>query len=275
MDEAVLDEIAELKQRHRAMWAAGDYPSMAGMIWGVGAHIVDRVGVKQGDDVLDVACGTGNGAIRAAEAGGSVVGVDLTPELFEAGRALAAEAGVELEWTEGDAEALPFGDESFDVVLSVFGCMFAPRHEVAAGEIARVLRPDGRIGICSWTPEGATGEFFRTVGSHLPPPPPFAAMPLFWGTEDHVRGLFEGTGIELEFERAHVDVSFDSVAEAVDTFATKFGPVVKARELLEPQGRWPALHDDLAALFERLDRSSGDRVEYPAEYLVVVGRKQG
>src|SRR5215212_6840043 len=158
----MIDQLAEMKQRTRAAWAAGDFPSIARrQIWDVGERIVQRVGVGRDEDVLDVACGTGNAALRAAQAGGRVVGSDLTPELFDAGRALAAEAGVEIEWVEADAEALPFEDERFDVVLSVFGCMFAPRHEVAAHEIARVLRRGGRFGICSWTPEGEMGAFFR------------------------------------------------------------------------------------------------------------------
>jgi ubiquinone/menaquinone biosynthesis C-methylase UbiE len=132
--------------------------------------------------VLDVACGTGNAAIRAAQAGGEVVGLDLTPELFEAGRRLAKQAGVSVEWTEGDAEAIPFENESFDVVLSTLGCMFAPRHRVTATELARVLRPGGRLGQCNWTPEGSQGEFFRALGAYVPPLPAFAQPPLLWGT---------------------------------------------------------------------------------------------
>jgi len=134
--------LANYKQFAHETWASGDFPEIARRgLWGVGEHIVERVGVGAGERVLDVACGTGNAAIRAAQAGGRVVGLDLTPELFDAGRALAADAGVEVEWIEGDAEALPFEDQSFDVVFSTFGTMFAPRHQVAAAELARVLKP--------------------------------------------------------------------------------------------------------------------------------------
>jgi ubiquinone/menaquinone biosynthesis C-methylase UbiE len=152
----------------------------------VGARIVRAVGVREGDDVLDVACGTGNAAIRAAGRGPRVTGVDLTPELFEAGRAEAAAAGVEVEWVEGDAEALPFPDESFDVVVSVFGCMFAPRHEVTARELARALPPGGRLGVCAWTPERSVGRTIEVTSKYLPPLPELAQRPIWWGSEEHV-----------------------------------------------------------------------------------------
>jgi len=262
-----IGELDQMKRATRATWAAGDYDAVAlRQLWPVGERVVRLAGVAPGEDVLDVACGTGNAAIRAAQAGADVVGVDLTPELFEAGRRHAAEAGVRVEWVEGDAEALPAEDESFDVVLSVFGCMFAPRHRLAAGEIARVLRPGGRLCIAAWTPEGAVGEMFRTLGGHLPPPPPFAEPPLLWGTEDHVRELFEESGVEVEFARETVDFAeFASIDEELEFSATKFGPMLMARRLLEPQGRWQALLDDFRRLIET---SSG-----PAEYLVTSGRR--
>jgi SAM-dependent methyltransferase len=261
-----MSALEELKQRTRASWAAGDYPAIAQrQLWPVGQRIVTRAGVAPGDDVLDVACGTGNAALRAAQAGGRVVGVDLTPELFVAGRQLAADAGVDIEWIEGDAEDLPVEDESFDVVVSVFGCMFAPRHEVTAHELARVLRSGGRLCVSAWTPEGVMGTFFRTLGGYMPPPPPFAEPPLLWGSEEHVRELFAGTGVELEFERETLEVPrFDSVDDEIEFATTKFGPMLMARRLLEPEGRWDALLDDLRMLFED---------PRPAEYLVIAGRK--
>ena len=174
------------------MWAAGDYAAFAPVVAEVGERLVARAGVRPGAAVLDVACGTGNVAIPAALAGGRVTGVDLTPEHFPAARARAAAAGVEVDWVEGDVEALPFEDDTFDVVLSAFGCMFAPRHAVAAAELARVLRPGGRLGICAFTPDGAGGDFFRTLGAIAPPPPAFAENPLGWGDPEHVRALFPG-----------------------------------------------------------------------------------
>ena len=269
-----MNDVAELKERARAVWAAGNFDAVAKLILEVGEDIMERVPMGSGNEVLDVACGTGNATIPAARTGARVTGSDLTPELFEAGRANAAEAGVEIDWVEADAEALPFGDETYDVVLSTFGCMFAPRHEVAAAEIARMLRPGGRIGICSWTPEGGIGDFFRTTAQHFPPPPGVPS-PLLWGTEDHVRELFEGTGVEPEFDRRDVDFAFESPEGATEFYATKFGPVVMARKALEPEGRWEPLRDDLIALFGREGRAEGDGIRYAGEYLIVTGGKPG
>ena len=153
----MIDALTDFKQGTRAMWAAGDYAGFAPLVAEVGERLVERVDVRPGDAVLDVACGTGNVAIPAALAGARVTGVDLTPEHFPAARTRAAEAGVEVDWVEGDAEALPFEDDSFDAVLSSFGCMFAPRHAVAAAELTRVLRPGGRLGITAFTDSGAGG----------------------------------------------------------------------------------------------------------------------
>ena len=152
---SMIDALTDFKQATRAMWAAGDYARFAPLVAEVGERLVQRVGVRPGDAVLDVACGTGNVAIPAARAGGRVTGVDLTPEHFPAARSRATAADVAIDWVEGDAEALPFEDDSFDVVLSSFGCMFAPRHAVAAAELARVLRPDGRLGVSAFADRGA------------------------------------------------------------------------------------------------------------------------
>ena len=256
----------QMKQATRAGWAAGDYPSIARrQLWPVGERIVRRVGVMPGEDVLDVACGTGNAALRAAAAGGRVVGVDLTPELLVVAERQATDDGLDVEWIEGDAEALPVADGSFDVVISTFGCMFAPRHDVTAHELARALRPGGRLAVTAWTPEGGVGDFFRTLGGFMPPPPPFAQPPLLWGTEDHVRGLFAGTGIELEFLRETATYPrFESMDDEIEFMTSKFGPLLMARRMLEPQGRWDEL---IAAMRSALERDT------PAEYLVTLGRK--
>jgi SAM-dependent methyltransferase len=259
--------LEQLKKNARAAWAAGDYPAIARrQLWPVGERIVQHVGVRSGEDVLDVACGTGNAALRAAAAGARTVGVDLTPELLEVGRALAHDAGLTVEWKEGDAENLPFSDESFDAVVSVFGCMFAPRQDVVARELSRVLRRGGRLGICAWTPEGTVGNFFRALGAYMPPPPAeFATPPLAWGTEAHVRRLFSDTGVELEFRRETVEFPpLGTVDAEIEFVTTKFGPLIMARKFLEPQGRWPALLADLARLLEKPE---------PSEYLVILGRK--
>jgi len=244
------EELAgEIKQGQRMIWGAGDFGGIASLIHSVGEGIVAGTGVSPGDDVLDVACGTGNAALPAARTGARVTGLDLVPKLLAEGRASAEAEGLEVTWIEGDAEQLPFEDASFDVVLSTFGCMFAPRHEVAAAEIARVLRPGGRIGICAWTPDGTNGVFLKTIASHMPEPPEGVRPPPLWGSEEHVRELFEGTGVEPEFGHETVAMTFDSPEAALALYEEKMGPIVMARAALQPQGKWQALHDDLAAFF--------------------------
>jgi ubiquinone/menaquinone biosynthesis C-methylase UbiE len=264
---------AEQRQRARATWSAGDFDAIAERIWGVGDDLVGRVGVNEGDAVLDVACGTGNAAIPAAVAGATVTGLDITPELFEDGRRRAAEAGVEIDWVEGDAEDLPFGDESFDVVVSTFGCMFAPNHEAAAAEIARVLKPGGRLGVAAWNPSGAIGQFFATIAKHAPPPPPGFQPPPLWGVRDHVESLFAATPVSPRFEDAAVHWRFESIAEMVDEYGTKFGPIVILRSILEPEGRWEALQDDLTETFEQLTEPDDGGVGFDGDYLITLGER--
>jgi ubiquinone/menaquinone biosynthesis C-methylase UbiE len=260
--------LTSLRLQARNTWAAGDYDAVAEGIWEVGERIVNRIGVGPGDRVLDVAAGTGNAAIRAAQKGARVTGIDITPELFDAARRRSREAGVEVEWVAGDAEALPFADASFGVVLSTFGVMFAPRHQMAADEMVRVLRPGGRLGMCSWTAEGTVGEFFRVMERHLPPPPPIAQPPLLWGDEEHVRQLFEGAVVELTIERDQLEIDPDvNVDEALEFYLASFGPLVKAREALEPVGRWRALVDDVSPQIRRMATEA-------AEYLIVTGTRR-
>ena len=269
-----MTELTEEKQRARAVWAAGDYPSIVYQIAEMGPHTVERAGIAEGERVLDIGCGPGNNAtIHAARTGAKVTGLDLTPELLDAGRENAAEAGVEIEWIEGDAEQLPFEDESFDVVISTVGIMFAPDHRRAAREAARVLRPGGRLAIASWKPEGSVGRFFATTAKHMPPPPEGFKPPILWGTEEHVRELFEGTGVDLRFEDAAVTFKFDSADEATELYENRFGPVITAKRMLEPEGKWEALRAELREMFER-EIAEGGADGYPGEYLLVLGEKK-
>lgn len=211
----------------------------------------------------------------AAVAGGSVTGLDITPELFEAARRRAGEAGVEVSWIEGDAEELPFDDAGFDVVLSTFGCMFAPNHDVAAAEIARVLRPGGCAAIAAWRPDGSIGDFFRSLAGFAPEPPPGFQPPPLWGDRAHVEEIFAPTRMQLRFEDAAVRLHFDSLEQAADEYWEKFGPVVTLRAMLEPQGRGAELRDALVGSLERSIRPEGDGVSFDGEYLITVGRKSG
>lgn len=168
----------ELKARHRAMWALGDYPAVAAdVIPDLGSVLVEACGVRSGDTVLDIACGSGNAAIPAALLGARVTACDLTPALLEAGRDLAAKRGAEVTWREADAEALPFDDGAFDVVLSCLGIMFAPHHQASVEELLRVCRPGGAIGLVSWTPEGFVGQMFSAMKPYSAAPPPGSQPP--------------------------------------------------------------------------------------------------
>jgi ubiquinone/menaquinone biosynthesis C-methylase UbiE len=260
--------LAQAKQFARASWAAGDFATIARLyLWPVGEEVVRRVGVGRDEAVLDVGCGTGNASIRAALAGGRVTGVDLTPELFDDARREAATAGVDVAWVEGDAEDLPFPDASFDVVLSTFGVMFAPRHRVAARELVRVLKPGGRFAITSWTPEGRTGQQFRMMGEYAPPPPPFAEPPLAWGVEQHVRELFDDSDVVLEFSKLNVPLpDLGTADEAYDYLIDKWGPLIVMRPMLEAQGLWDEV-------LERSKESYAPGAD--AEYLLVTGRRAG
>ena len=223
--------------------------------------------------MLDVACGCGNATIPAAKTGAKVTGLDLTPELLEAAKANAAEAGVEIEWIEGDAEQLPFDDASFDAVISVFGCMFAPDQKTTASEIARVLKPGGRIGICAWTPEGNVGRMFITTASHMPPPPEGFQPPVLWGSEDHVRELFAGTGVELELARTTLEFIGDTPDAFMEESMRDLPPVAAVRSMLEPEGKWEALRDELTAFYDDTNEADDGSYRQAAEYLVISGRK--
>jgi len=265
--------VTDLKRTHRTTWAAGDYASVAEIIDEAPPRdLLDRMEIVPGDAVLDVATGTGNVALKAAAAGAQVVGLDLTPELFSTARRRAAEQEVAIEWIEGDAEDLPFEDEAFDHVLSVFGVQFAPRHDVVAAELVRVCRPGGRIGLVNWTPEGQIGELFSILGRYLPPPPDFASPPPLWGSEGHVRHLF-GDALELTFTRGLNPWRFESPDAYVTFMETHYGPLVKARERLQAEGRWTQCRDELLAMVERRNEASDGSLQMYAEYLVIVGYK--
>ena len=268
--------VADLKRAHRATWAAGDYAAVAEMIDEAPPRdLLARMEVTPGQEVLDVATGTGNIALRAAAAGAQVIGLDLTPELFETARRRAEEHRVAVDWVEGDAEDLPFEDERFDRVLSAFGVMFAPRHEIVARELARVCRAGGAIGLVNWTPGGQLGELFKIMGRYMPAPPDYASPPPLWGSEEHVRGLFGDTPVQLEFARGHNPWRFDSAEHYVVFMETHYGPTLKARERLTAEGRWEECRSEILAMAERRNEATDGSLLMHAEYLVTVGRKAG
>lgn len=218
----------DIKRGHRAMWASGDYPAVATqVIAGLGPTLVQAAGVRAGERVLDVAAGSGNAAIAAAAVGAEVVAGDLTPELFVEGRIAATARELELTWLEADAESLPFEANSFDVVLSCVGVMFAPHHKLSADEIVRVCRRGGRIGLINWTPQGFIGRMFATMKEYAPAPPPGALPPPLWGDEGHLAWLFGGAIEKMTSVRQTLLVDrFDSGAEFRDFFKQSYGPTI-------------------------------------------------
>ncbi len=265
-------DVSAIKEVQRKMWSAGDYPDLARTIEGVAEMVVERVGAGPGEHLLDVATGSGNVAIPAALAGASVTGLDLTPELLEVARRRGAQAGVDVRWIEGDAEELPFEDDSFDRVTSCFGVIFAPRHAHAASELARVARPGARIVFTGWTPEGLTGRMFGTVGSYMSAPPPGVGSPLRWGDEGYVRALLGDSGAELSFERRTVTFKHDSPESWVEYNERVLGPTIMAKTALEPLGRWEECREELLALYREGNESADGSFEAPAEYLLTVAQ---
>jgi SAM-dependent methyltransferase len=270
-----VDSDLELKARHRAMWGSGDYPSMVEtFLLPLGPALVEACGIGPGMTVLDVAAGTGNAAIPAAQRGATVTASDLTPELLEAGRGRAEAAGVELEWVEADAENLPFEDGSFDVVMSSIGAMFAPHHERTAAELGRVCRLGGTIGLLSWTPEGMIGALFRTMAPFAPPPPPGAQAPPLWGGEDHLRGLFGDRVSFHTLQRRQLEVTaFTHPTDYAAHFKDRYGPTIAARANAAKAGREAELDTALDAFCEEWNRGDAEDARFEMEYLLAVGTR--
>ena len=269
---ATVDQ-SQIAAKHRAMWASGDYPKLAAeLVAPLGPVLVEAAGVGSGDSVLDVAAGTGNAAIPAAQTGASVIANDLCPELLESGRALAAEQGVELEWREGDAHALPFSDNEFDVVMSCIGVMFAPFHQQAADELVRVTKPGGRIGLISWTPEGHIGQLWATMKPYAPPPPPGAQPPPLWGQEEHVRALLGDRVSDVVTERRSLTVNhFPDGAAFRDYFKSTYGPTIAVYRNIEGDAdRVSELDAAIAEVGDSVLRGSST-MEW--EYLLLTARK--
>ncbi|RYP80460.1 class I SAM-dependent methyltransferase [Nocardioides guangzhouensis] len=263
----------EVKAKHRAMWALGDYPAVAAdVIPSLGPVAVEATRIGPGDHVLDVAAGSGNASIPAARTGASVVASDLTPELLDAGRVLAAAEGVDLAWEVGDAEALPYDDATYDAILSVVGVMFAPFHQAAADELVRVCRPRGRIGLVSWTPGGFIGQMFATMKPYAPPPPAGAQPPPLWGDEQHVRSLLGDrvTDVVAHKQQLRVD-AFATAEEFRDYFKAAYGPTIAVyKAIADDPAKVAALDEALVDLGRRHDLGGG-AMEW--EYLLFTARR--
>lgn len=266
----------ELKARHRAMWASGDYPSMVETwLTPLGPRLVEAAGIAPGMRVLDVAAGTGNAALPAAQRGAHVTASDLTTELLDAGRARAQAQGLTLDWVTADAEHLPFADAAFDVVMSSIGVMFAPHHQEAADELVRVCRPGGSIALLSWTPEGMIGALFRTIGPFAPPPPAGAQPPPLWGGEEHVRELL-GDRVEMHtVERGVLDVTaFRQPTDYTGHFRSHYGPAIAAEANARRNDRGDEFATAFDAFAEEWNRGTPERARFEHEYLITVGTRR-
>jgi ubiquinone/menaquinone biosynthesis C-methylase UbiE len=256
-----------VKARQQAMWASGDFAVIGTTLQIVGELLSEGVDLRAGERVLDVAAGNGNATLAAARRFATVTSTDYVPALLERGRYRADAEGLEVTFEVADAEALPYPDAGFDVVLSTFGVMFAPDHEQAAGEMMRVCRPGGRIGLASWTPQGFLGQLFQLVAKYVPPMPGVRS-PLLWGTDAHIQNLFAGAASIAHTPR-YFAFRYHSPAHWIDVFRTYYGPVHKAFAALDAD-RQAALENDLIALLRRADRGGSAGLVIPAEYLETV-----
>ncbi|MEA2349999.1 MAG: hypothetical protein QOG86_940 [Thermoleophilaceae bacterium] len=258
------------------MWASGDYPSMVEtFLLPLAPVLTEACGVGPGMRVLDVAAGTGNASIPAAKAGAEVTASDLTPELLDAGRRRAEAEGASLEWVEADAENLPFEDESFDVVMSSIGVMFAPHHQQSADELVRVCRPGGRIGLISWTPEGMIGALFRAMGPFAPPPPPGAQPPPLWGSEDHLAELFGDRVDFTTLDRRDLEITvFGDPRDYGKHFRERYGPTIAAEANAHKSGREAEFDEAVNTFCDEWNRGTPDDARFEQEYLLAVGTRR-
>jgi ubiquinone/menaquinone biosynthesis C-methylase UbiE len=263
-------QLDEFKARQRAAWSSGDYDVFGDHIADVGELVAERAQAGPGTSLLDVACGTGNASFPAARAGARVTGLDLAPNLLEAAQAKAAAEGLTIEWVEGDLEALPFEHGSFDRVVSTFGHMFGPRHQLVADEMARVCREGGAIVTATWTPESSAAAVLRASGPFLPPPPEYASPPLLWGSEDHVRELFSEVANDFAFER-HVNwVVADSLDRYGELFFDRFPPMVGMPALLGD--RFGEFRKAIVDIWRDANQADDGTLRFPQEYLLSVVR---
>jgi SAM-dependent methyltransferase len=261
-------DFAAIKTRQKATWASGSYGKIGVTLQIVGEQLCEAVDVGPGDRVLDVAAGNGNASLAAARRGADVIASDYVPALLDAAIGRADAEGLSLVTQVADAEALPFADASFDVVLSTFGVMFTPSQETAAAELARVCRRGGKIGLANWVPDGFIGELLRTVGRFMPPPAGLQP-PSRWGTRERIAELFgDRVRIVAATRRAFV-FRYMSAEHFVEFFRTWYGPTHTAFGALTPE-RQNELAAEIAALARRYDRGAGTRLAASSDYLEVV-----
>jgi ubiquinone/menaquinone biosynthesis C-methylase UbiE len=264
----VAPDLTALKTRQQAAWSSGNYAVVGTTLQIVGEQLCEALDLKSGSKVLDVAAGNGNVSLAAARRWCRVTSTDYVPALLQNGRARAEAEGHPIEFMEADAEALPFDDSDFDAVVSTFGVMFTPNQDRAASELVRVCKPQGRIGLANWTPEGFIGQVFKTLGKYLPPPPG-ARSPALWGTRARLDEMFGSAAREIKAEPRHFNFRYRSPKHFLDVFETYYGPINRAFATLDPP-RQTELRNDLHALIVRTNRATDGSMVVPSEYLEVV-----
>jgi len=261
-------DLVAVKARQQAAWSSGNYAVVGTTLQIVGEILCESLDLRSGARVLDVAAGNGNATLAAARRWCDVTSTDYVAALLEAGRARAQAEGLAPTFQEADAEALPFPDASFDVVLSIFGVMFTPRQEQAAHELARVCKPGGRIGLANWIPESFIGQVFKTIGKYVPPAPGVKS-PALWGTQSRLQELFDGSVSSIRTVSREFNFRYRSPQHWIDVFGSYYGPMNKTYAALDSQGQGN-LTRDLLALIARYNRSGNETVVLPSEYLEIV-----
>ena len=261
-------DLVALKARQQTAWASGDYAVIGTTLQIVGEQLAEACDLRFDERVLDLAAGNGNATLAAARRGGQVTSTDYVASLLDRGAERARAERFEVSFQTADVEALPFGDASFDVVISTFGVMFAPDHAKSAAEMTRVCRPGGRIALANWTPEGFIGQLFKTLGKQLPPPAGVPS-PSLWGVEKHLEALFGDAASDLALTRRHFNFRYRSAAHFIEVFRNWYGPVHKAFASL-PSEKAEALRSDLTHLLDTMNRAGPGSLVVPSEYLEVV-----
>ena len=261
-------DLKALKTRQQAAWSSGDYAVIGTTLQIVGEELCEALDVRSGQQVLDVAAGNGNASLAAARRWCDVVATDYVPALLERARERAGADRLDMQFREADAEALPFPDGSFDVVVSVFGVMFTPDQDRAAAELTRVCKRGGKIGLANWTPGGFIGQLFKTIGRHVPPAPG-ARSPALWGTRARIAELFEPAAASIASAQRNFVFRYRSPAHWLKTFKSYYGPVLKTFAALDPAAQ-AALDRDLLALIDQFNRSADASMVVPSEYLEIV-----
>jgi ubiquinone/menaquinone biosynthesis C-methylase UbiE len=271
-DTSTIRDLAALKTRQHAAWSSGDYAIVGTTLQIVGEELCEALDIRPGQKVLDVAAGNGNATLAAARRWCDVVSTDYVPSLLERGQLRAKAEGLPIEFKVADAEALPFTDAAFDIVVSTFGVMFTPDQDKAATELLRVCKSGGKIGLANWTPEGCIGQLFRTLGKYLPPPAG-AKSPALWGTRSRITEMFGAAASSIKAEPRHFTFRYRSPEHFMEVFSRYYGPMLKAFAALDETNR-QGLRDDLLALIGRMNAAADGAMIVPGEYLEIVITKR-